>query len=61
MTTTDNDNSGQQTVAELFLAAGLVTPSSRVPQAPARAKWRAPSLVVATLLVLASVMALALH
>jgi hypothetical protein len=61
VTTTDSDNSRHQTVAELFLAAGLVTPSSRAPQTTTRAKWRAPSLVVATLLVLASVIALAVH
>ncbi|MBU6515463.1 MAG: hypothetical protein KGL23_06170 [Acidobacteriota bacterium] len=61
MTTTDSDKSRHQTVAELFLAAGLVSPSSGAPRTPSRTRWRGPSLVVATLLVLASVIAVAVH
>lgn len=64
MTTTNNDKSRQQTVAELFQAAGLVTERSSVGRPASRARWRAPSILVALVIALALALAtaaLALH
>lgn len=64
VTTTNNDNSREKTVAELFQAAGLVTPKSptRGTSSTARssARWRITSIIVA-LLALASVVTAVVH
>ena len=60
MTTTNNDETPQQTVAELFQAAGLVTTRSCVGHPASRARWRAPSILVALVIALATA-ALTLH
>lgn len=59
MTTTNNDKH-QQTVAELFQAAGLVTERSAVRRPASRARWRVPSILVALVVALATA-ALTLH
>jgi len=61
MTTTDNDNSREKTVAELFMAAGLVTAKSPTRRTTPQARWRTPSIIAALVAVVGVATALTLH
>lgn len=63
MTTTNNDNSHEKTVAELFLAAGLVTAKSPTLRTTtsSSSRWRTPYIIGALIAVAGVATALTLH